>query len=73
MGPNARAGNAGIIGQHDDRPPGIETTDDVVVVAEAAAMRDVTLAGAAERKQLRALGGAQVRKDIREPAEAIVN
>src|SRR5215472_16998317 len=73
MRPNARAGNARIIGQHDDRPPGIETTDDVVVVAEAAAMCDVALTGAAERKQLRALGGAQVRKDIREPAEVIVN
>src|SRR5262245_37915006 len=70
MRPDAWAGNARMmtkfrrrrdgsaIGQDDDRAPGIEKTDDVVVVGdEAAPVRDV----------------AQARKDIREPAEAIAN
>src|SRR6266436_1450755 len=62
------------IGQDDDRAPAVEETDDVVVVGdEAAPMRDVAQTSFAEREQLFALGGAQVRKDIRDPAEAIAN
>ena len=46
------------IGQDDDRAPGIEKTDHVVVVgAEAAAMRDM----------------AQTGKAVRVPAEAIAD
>src|SRR6185295_3157274 len=62
------------IGQDDDRALGIEKPDDVVVIGdEAAPMRDVAQTGATEREQLLALGDAQVRKDIRDPTEAIAN
>src|SRR5262245_43377786 len=58
MRPDTRARNGAMIGQEDDRAPGIEETDDVVVIgAEAAAMRDVTQTG----------------KHICHPAEAITN
>src|SRR4051794_8857450 len=86
MRPDAWAGNARMttwfrcrcdgsaIGQDDDRAPAVQETDDVVVVRDAAApMRDVAQTSFAEREQLFALGGAQVRKDIRDPAEAIAN
>src|SRR5262252_423726 len=53
-----RGRDGSVVGQDDDRALGIEKTDDVVVVGdEAAPVRDV----------------APTRKDIREPAEAIVN
>jgi hypothetical protein len=63
-----------MIGQDDDRALDIEKADDVVVVGDAAApMHDVAQISAAEREQLFALGGVAVRKDIRDPAEAIAN
>jgi len=71
--PDTRAGNGPMIGQEDDRAPDIEETDHVVVIGDATApVRDVTQT-TAEREQLFALGGTQVRKDIRDPAEAIAN
>jgi hypothetical protein len=74
MRPDAWTGNARMIGQNDDRALGVEKTDDVVLVSDAAApMRDVAQISAAEREQLFALGGLAVRKDIRDPAEAIAN
>src|SRR5262249_16634002 len=60
--------------QDDDRALGIEKTDDVVAVGEEAApMRDKAQTSVAQGEELLALGGAQVRKDVREPAEPIVD
>src|SRR5215468_1464332 len=86
MRTDARAGNARMttwfrrrcdgsaIGQDTDRSPGIEKTNDVVAVGEEAApMRDKAQTSTAQGEELLALGSAQVRKDVREPAEAIVD
>ena len=63
-----------MIGQDNDRALGIEKADDVVVVCDAAAaVCHVAKARAAEGEQLFALRGVAVRKDVRDPAEAIAN
>src|SRR5262249_22794560 len=61
------------IHQDNDRTPGTEKTDHVVVIGDAAAsVRDVAQISA-EREQLFALGSAQERKHIRVPAETIAH
>jgi hypothetical protein len=62
------------IGQDQDGALGIEKADHVIVIGDAAAsVTDVAQTRAAEREQCFALRGVAVRKDIRDPAETIVN
>ena len=69
-----RRSDGAAIGQDDDRALGIEKTDDVVVVGDAAApMRDMAQTSVAESEELSALDGVAVRKDIRDPAETIAD
>jgi precorrin isomerase len=73
---DAWARNAQMIGQDENRALGIEKADNVVVIGDAAAaVRDVTQTIATKCEQLFAFSVSfiQVRKDIRDPAEAMAN